>query len=88
MAMNLEEEIANELSQQMCSKIDFQILGNMLVEACGWHRVEIINRPELTTMLNISEWVETHCKGKHMRRDRTYVFEKQSDAVNFTLKWL
>ncbi len=86
--MNLEEEITNELSQQMCSAIDFQILGDMLVKACGWHKVEIINRTDLTTMSDISEWVKTYCKGKHMKRDRTYVFENQSDAVLFTLKWL
>jgi hypothetical protein len=85
--MNIEEEITNELSQQMCSAIDFQILGDMLVTACGWHKVEIINRTDLTTMSDISEWVKTYCKGKHMKRDRTYVFENQGDAINFTLKW-
>jgi hypothetical protein len=86
--MNLEEEIANELATQMQSEMDFHILSDMLVQACGWHKVEIINRLELGSLIDVSEWVKTHCKGKHMKRDRTYVFENQSDAVLFTLKWL
>lgn len=84
--MNLEEEITNELSQQMCSAIDFEILSNMLVEACGWHRVELIHLNSKHT--DVVSWMEKFCKGKHMKRDRSYVFEDQGDAVNFTLKWV
>ena len=37
----LEDEIAKELSTQLQSEIDFQILSDMLVEL-GWHKVELI----------------------------------------------
>jgi hypothetical protein len=85
---NLEEEIASELSQQMCSAIDFEILSDMLVKACGWHKVEMIHLPTDRNSMDVSEWIEKYCKGKHMRNQRSYVFEEQGDAVNFTLKWL
>lgn len=85
---NLEEEIAGELSRQMCSHIDFQILSDMLVQSCGWYKVEIIHRPANETVSDILDWIKIHCKGRHMKRERTYLFEKQGDAVNFTLKWL
>jgi hypothetical protein len=86
--MNIEDEIINEAGKQMAVGIDFEILTSMLVDACGWYRVEIIDRPEPGTAIDIFNWVSEHCKGKHMKHQRTYVFENQGDAVNFTLRWL
>ena len=88
MAINLEEEITNELGQQMCSAIDFEILSDMLVKACGWHKVEMIHPPRDKNSMDVSAWIEKYCKGKHMKNQRSYVFEEHGDAVNFTLKWL
>lgn len=84
--MNLEEEITNELSQQMSSAIDFEILSDMLVNACGWHKVEIIH--PVSDYKDVSIWIDNFCKGKHMKHQRSYVFENRGDAVNFTLKWV
>jgi hypothetical protein len=85
--MNIQEEIVNEAGKQMAAGIDFEILTSMLVGACGWHKVEVAHQSE-GIFIDIFDWVNTHCKGKHMRHQRTYVFENQGDAVNFTLKWL
>ena len=85
---NLEDEIASELSRQMCSSIDFEILSDMLVKACGWHKVEIIHWPFPATPMDVIDWVSKHCQGKYIHRDRSYIFEDQGDAVNFTLRWL
>jgi hypothetical protein len=86
--MNLEEEITNELSQQMCSAIDFEILSDMLVKACGWHKIELIHSIGEYNYMDVSNWVAAFCKGKHMKHQRSYVFEDQGDAVNFTLRWV
>ena len=84
----LEDEIAGELSRQMCSSIDFQILADMLVKGCGWHKVEMIHWPAAASGKDITEWLSQHCRAHHMHRDRSYIFEDQGDAVNFTLRWL
>jgi hypothetical protein len=86
--MNLEEELINKAGNQMSAAIDFEILSNMLVEACGWYKAEIINLPTDKTSMDVLEWIDKHCKGKHMRNQRSYIFENQGDAVNFTLRWL
>lgn len=85
MAMNLEEEIMEHMSQRMADEIDFGIIADMLI-SCGWHKIV------LTPMTDehgreIDDWVATKVIGKHKTMGLVWLFEKQGDAVNFTLKW-
>ncbi len=84
--MNIEEEIVNELSEKMCSDIDFQILSDMLIEACGWTRI-ILSPMTKEHGDNIDDWVKNNIKGHYQTRGLVWIFEDQGDAVNFTLKW-
>lgn len=83
---NLEEEIANELSEKMCSDIDFQILSDVLVTACDWTR--IVLKPMTKEHSDaIDNWVNNNVKGPFQTRGIVWIFQNTSDAVNFTLKW-
>jgi hypothetical protein len=85
--MNIEEEIANELSEQMCSAIDFEILSNVLVKSCGWHKVEISRFRDNNHAVDIKLWCEEYIKDRFQNFGRTFVFQDQGDAINFTLRW-
>ena len=83
--MNLQDQIAAELAEQMCSDIDFEILSNILVDT-GWHKVV------LTPMTkehgdSIDRWVNTNIRGHYNNRGLVWVFEEASEAMMFTLKW-
>jgi hypothetical protein len=38
---NLKDEILEELGTQMHSSMDFEILSDVLVSACGWHKIDL-----------------------------------------------
>lgn len=84
--MNLEDEIAQEISKEISQHIDFELLTDVLI-ACGWHCVKLPSLLNRKRSIDIIEWCEenTHKKYRHM--SRTFIFEDQGDAVNFALKW-
>jgi hypothetical protein len=86
--MNLEEEIANELATQMQSEMDFHILSDMLVQACGWTKVTLPRFFSRHHSVDILMWCEEHVKHPYEHRSTSFVFENEGDAVNFTLKWV
>ena len=86
--MSLEDQIATELAEQMCSEIDFNILSDMLVKACGWHKVHMQRFWNNNHAVNVLLWCEQNIKHPYEHRGAAFVFENEGDAVNFTLKWL
>jgi hypothetical protein len=84
--MNLEEEIAQEISKAYNHSIDFELLTGILI-ACGWHVVKLPSLLNRKHSIDILEWCEEHCRGKYQHNGSTFVFEDQGDAVNFVLKW-
>jgi hypothetical protein len=86
--MNMQDEILEELGTQMQSSIDFEILTDVLVKSCGWHRVELKRFKDNHHAVDISYWCHDNIKNAWKRNGRHFVFENQGDAVTFTLKWL
>lgn len=84
--MNLEEEIANEMSKEIAQAIDFELLTDILI-ACGWHAVKLPSLLNRKRSIDILEWCEEHSHGKYKHNGCTFVFENQGDAVNFSLRW-
>ncbi len=84
---NLEEQILEELGEQMHSAIDFVILSDVLVNACGWHKVELERFQNNQHAVDITTWCHDTLKNEWKRNGSTFIFEDQGDAVNFTLKW-
>ncbi len=85
--MNLQDQIMEELSTQMQSEIDFTILSDMLVRACGWTKVSLDRFYSREHSINVLLWCEQNIKNPYEHRGVMFVFENKGDAVNFTLKW-
>lgn len=86
--MNLEEEIANELATGMQSEMDFHILSDMLVQSCGWTRVNILKQQDNNHSIDIRDWCRENTKNPYEYRGTSYVFQDRGDAINFSLRWL
>jgi hypothetical protein len=84
----MQDEILDELGEKMHSAMDFEILTDILVNACGWHRVELDRFQDNRQAVDIANWCHDTLKNKWKRNGCHFVFEDQGDAVNFTLKWL
>jgi predicted metal-dependent HD superfamily phosphohydrolase len=85
--MNLQDQILDELSEQMHSAIDFEILTDVLVKSCGWHRVDLERFANNTQAVDITAWCHDKIKGNWKRNGCHFIFEQSSDALLFTLKW-
>ena len=83
---NLEQEILDELGTQMQSEIDREILWGML-KGMGWTRVMISVPQDNEHAVDITHWLKEKCQGAYERRGADFIFENESDAVNFILKW-
>ncbi len=85
--MNLEDEIAKTMSEEIAKEIDFEVLSGMLV-SLGWKKVILTRFFSRKHAINILMWCEENIKHPFEHHGSTFVFQDQSDAVNFTLKWL
>ena len=85
--MNLEEQILDELSEKMHSSIDFEILTDVLVKSCGWHRVDLEKFRNNNHAVDITTWCHDNIKNEWKRNGSHFIFEDTGDAVNFSFKW-
>jgi hypothetical protein len=83
---NLEKEILDELGTQMQSEMDKEILWGMLVKL-GWTRVLLPRFTNREHADDVFQWVEDNCKNPYERKGNEFIFENNTDAVNFILKW-
>jgi hypothetical protein len=84
--MNLEEEIANKLADEMAREIDREVLWGML-QGIGWTRVLLDRTTDNDHAIDITVWLAVNCKQAFERNGRDFIFEDSGDAVNFILRW-
>ena len=83
---NLEDQIADTLSKEIAEEIDWEILVGIF-KKCGWVTISFNpHRSEIEAHM-IRNWLATHCKGHYRSRKDKFMFERESDAINFSLRW-
>jgi hypothetical protein len=85
--VNLEEEIATTLSNEISREIEKEILWGML-QGIGWIRVTLPSFVDNNHAVDITYWLEENCKGRVERNGSDFLFERGEDAVIFTLRWM
>lgn len=83
---DLEDEVINEMSKQLCSEIDFSILTEMLCEL-GWRKI-VLSPMTMEDSYAVDEWTKKHVKGHFETMGLVWVFEYEEDANWFALRWL
>lgn len=81
--LDVLEAMEQQAAQSLRESIDFEVLADILV-AAGWTDV-IIDR--LIDREEVDSWVEANCLGKSEHRNGRWVFELESDATLFALRW-
>ena len=85
--MNLEEEIAGQMSKELAQQIDFEFLTDILI-ACGWTRIELDRFRSREHSVDVVTWCHDKANGKWKHNGRTFIFENKKDATWFALNWL
>lgn len=83
---SVEQDIIEAAGNHMAAEIDFEILTGFLIQL-GWVKVVLLPMTWENGAL-IDLWVEQNIKGKFETMGLVWVFEKQSDANWFKLRWL
>ena len=75
------------MSKILAEEIDWELLADIFVKQ-GWTMVDLPRFKDRYEAIDIELWVDENCTGKHMKRSKTFVFEKKQDAEWFMLRWL
>ena len=80
--VDLEEQLAKQLANDLQEEIDAEILCGML-ESMGWTTIRVRERPAIA-----AEWCKANVQGPFRRfgKDR-WCFQDAKDAAWFGLKW-
>jgi len=84
--MDLQNNLIEKMSVELAKDMDFQILGDMLVEI-GWVRLFVNYSPPERSWVKMKQWVDDNCQGAHQEHNGIWLFENQKDANWFTLRW-
>ena len=84
--MNLEDDIADKLDNDLAREVDREILWGML-QGLGWNRVMIPRFIDNHHAIDITYWLEANCKKAYERSGRDFLFEDVKDANWFKLRW-
>lgn len=84
---SMQEQIIQELADKMQSQVDFEILSSILVDSCGWTKVELENKFLPVSGIELHEWRVKNIKGRWIGNEGVWLFEDAKDANWFILKW-
>ena len=85
----ITNDVMDILAKEIQKEIDAEIMFNVLKDS-GWYPVAdcknlSFNKPLL---YEVERWLTTMCQGKyHIKSHTDYIFERQDDAMMFSLKW-
>ncbi len=85
---NIAKEALNDLSKTIQEEIDWEIMCEML-KKFGYSKVEMKwpDRINEVQAHMIKEWCRANLKGHYQGRSNIWMFEKEQDAVLFSLRW-
>jgi hypothetical protein len=79
------DEAVKRAADRLAKEIDFEVMTTALCSS-GW--TKIVLKPMTSEYGHaIDRWTAENCKGRYNTMGLVWVFQKPSDAVNFTLKW-
>ena len=80
---HLEQDILNNAGKELSNEIDFHVLADLYLHE-GWTEVNLPRPPREKD--DIRSWCASHSITYYGRGQR-WMFEKQKDAVFFSLRW-
>lgn len=84
--MNIQEHVLDELSSDMQSAVDREILWGILI-GMGWTRITLNQFTDNNHAVDITYWLTENIKKSFDRNGADFIFEDSKDAMMFVLKW-
>lgn len=85
--IEMGEDLIYELSKNLQDEIDWEVMSTLMLEI-GWSRVDITKLQwKDKEKFELEEWLKGNIDGNYKSRHGTWLFEKKSDAVLFSLRW-
>jgi hypothetical protein len=88
-AVDFSNQIMDILSEEIRKEIDAGVMFDMYKEL-GWHPVVDCKNLSFNhkALKDVEHWLTTICAGSyHVKSHTDYIFERQDDAMMFSLKW-
>jgi len=84
----LEKQIIDAHLDEISNRIDFDVMSSLLVDSCGWTKVDLDKIRYVLNVKKIISWANKNCgKKKYMSFSEKFVFENAEDALIFKLMW-
>ena len=84
----LEEQVLNEQIRKISDHVDFGVMSMLLVDSCGWTRIDLEPWIPNTTEEEILTWTNNNSAHRFMHQQHNFIFEDKHDALMFKLKWV
>ena len=88
--MKLNEDLlATTLAKEIQEEIDWEVMCELMTEI-GWHKIQMpVSWSSMTSefQYEVKHWTSNNMKGNYKARGRTWLFEKEKDAILFSLRW-
>lgn len=85
---NIIAEISGDLDGEFKEQKDWQVIIDCYLEM-GWTKVQMDWSPRIPdiTAHDVKEWCRANLQGHYNGRNKIWLFEKEKDAMLFTLRW-
>ena len=86
-SIDYDADLYSQAAKILQEQIDWEVLTSVFVQS-GWTTIDLPRFKDRYEAIDVDNWIDENCNGKHMKRGKTYVFEKTEDAEWFSLRWL
>ena len=80
------DELVQRAAKELQEEIDFNVLAELYKQS-GWMEIEFDSWHLVNAHNPVKQWLRNKCKGHYTCRGKRFLFEKESDAINFVLRW-
>ena len=86
MQQDIIDETVRRAAKELQEEMDFSLLADLYKES-GWTEISFNPWWKDEAASVMKQWLEANCKGHRMSRGKRFLFQYESDAINFVLKW-
>jgi hypothetical protein len=90
--MTTQDEYARQANEQVWREInetiEWDLRADRLCAEDNWTRIKINRFTDNHHAIDMRIWIKDHVAGAHDSHGATFIFERESDAAMFVLRWM
>lgn len=80
------DELVQRAAKELQEEIDFRVMADLYKQS-GWTEIEFDSWHLVSLDNPVRQWLRGNSKGHYINRGKRFLFERESDAINFVLRW-